>query len=76
MSEFKEAQQQLERRKGQPSWYDRIRPDLSDKQQVALDDALDDKTIYHTTIAKVLEQWGYTVNATQVSHYRRARLGF
>lgn len=76
MSEFKIAQKELERRKGQPSWYDRIRPDLDDKRQAGLDDALVDPTIYHTTIAKVLESWGYSVSAAQVAHYRRARLGF
>ena len=74
MSDFKQLQKQMERRKGQPSWYDRISPDLSDERQASLDDALADRSIFHTTISRVLEQWGYEVSESQVAHYRRARL--
>lgn len=76
MSEFKTMQKQMEGKKGQPSWYDRIRPDLSDEKQAALDDALSDRSIYHTTIAAVLDQWGFDVTRAQVAHYRRSHLGF
>ena len=73
MSEFLEAQRK--RKNGKTSWYDMITPDLNDERRGALDDALDDKGIFHTTIARVLDQWGYSVSPSQVAHYRQTQLG-
>ena len=73
MSEFHDAQQQ--RKCGKPSWYDVIVPELDEQRRQSLDDALADRTIFHTTISRVMEGWGHPVSASQVAHYRQTQLG-
>jgi len=69
VSEFREAQATT--RKGTPSWYDRIVPELTDQQRADLDDALADRTIYPRVISMVLTGWGHKVSVSQVSWHRK-----
>ena len=69
MSEFREVQRTT--RKGMPSWYDRIAPQLTDEQRADLDDALSDREIFPRSIMIVLERWGHKVSPSQITWHRK-----
>jgi hypothetical protein len=71
VSVFRERQ--ARERKGMHSWYERIAPQLDEQRRAELDEALADRDIYPRVIALVLEDWGYSVTASQVSWHRRTR---
>ena len=69
MDEFELAQAEL--KPGTAGWWERVIPQLDDEQREALDRALHNREIRHSTIATVLKRWGHPVSYQQVSHYRR-----
>jgi len=69
MDEFEQVQAQ--RRPGYAGWWEKVLPQLTDEQRTALDAALRNPEIGHTTISTVLRRWGYDVSYQQVGHYRR-----
>jgi len=69
MDEFEAEQARI--RPGNPGWWDKVIPQLGADQQAALDKALRNPEIMHSTIASVLKRWGHNVSYQQVGHYRR-----
>ena len=67
---FREAQKTGPRH-GNPSWYEMYVPQMTDSQREGLDEALQDPTINHAVIARVLNGWGFKVTANSVGHWRR-----
>ena len=74
IQEFKDVQQQAPKH-GNPSWFETYVPQMTDSQREGLMEALNDSSITHTTIAKVLKNWGYKVTANSVGHWRRQHVG-
>lgn len=70
MSEFHDLAA-VTRTKGQPSWYERISPELSEQQKKDLDEALADRGITPGVIVAVLKRWGYETTPDQISRHRR-----
>jgi len=70
VSEFRELAA-VTRTKGQPTWYEKITPELSEQQKTDLDDALADRSITPGVIAVVLKRWGYEATTDQISRHRR-----
>lgn len=67
---FKEAQR-AGTRHGNPSWYEIYVPQMTDEQREGLEEALQDPSIGHAVISKVLNDWGYKVKPNSVGHWRR-----
>lgn len=74
IEEFRQAQKSG-LKKGNPSWYEVYVPQMTDEQREGLIQALNDPTINHATISKVLGNWGYEVKANSVGHWRRQNVG-
>jgi len=60
---------------GTTGWWDRVLPELSEKQLASLMEAARSKGISHRTISIVLGKWGYQVSAPSVGHWRRSYVG-
>jgi len=58
-------------RNGSKGWWERVLPELDDEQRAALDKALANRDIAHSTISTVLKRWGHSVSYQQVGHFRR-----
>lgn len=71
MSEFRDLAARS-RRQGYPNWFERIDPELSEKQRTDLVDALKDREISSRVISTVLEGWGFKVSDGQIARYRRS----
>jgi len=69
MDEFQQVQ--AEQRPGHAGWWTKVIPQLDDDRRGALDRALHDRDITHSTISVVLRRWGYEVSPQQVGHFRR-----
>ena len=74
MDEFLEAQA-VKARPGTTGWWSKVLPDLSAEQLDSLMEAAESDRIDHSTIAIVLEKWGFEVSPQQVGHWRRRVLG-
>jgi hypothetical protein len=70
--EFEEVQRELGR-PGVSGWWERVLPELTDKQADDLLNAADNAGISHRTISVVLGRWGHKVTPAQVGHWRRSR---
>lgn len=73
MDEFREEQQR-QLPGNAISWYERVRPSLTEDRGDALDAALRDPAISARAIAAVLERWGHPVKEGTISAWRRARV--
>ena len=69
MDEFELAHAEV--KPGTAGWWERVIPQLDDEQREALDQALHNREIRHSTIATVLKRWGHPVSYQQVSYYWR-----
>lgn len=67
---FREAQKAGPKH-GNPSWYETYVPQMTDSQREGLAEALNDRSISHSAIARVLTNWGYRVTSNSVGHWRR-----
>lgn len=56
------------------SWYERIRPALTDEQAASLDAALRSREISARAISSVLQRWGHPVKEGTIAAWRRARV--
>lgn len=74
LEDFKKAQKSAPKH-GNPSWYEIYVPQMTDEQRKGLEEALQDPSINHAVIARVLNGWGYKVKANSVGHWRRQNVG-
>lgn len=72
LSEFEAAAAAI--RPGVRIWYDSVAQELDPEKRSSLDAALLARHISHAAISAVLRNWGHSVTAAQVGHYRRERV--